>query len=65
MCIQEGTRASNPPSIASYHSKKASRVFERHLVFMNITPRKEKGLYTLLLKSGRDDLLLKKWETKI
>jgi hypothetical protein len=52
MCIQEGTRASNPPSIASYHSKKSPHVFERHLVFMNITLRKEEDLYTYSLRVG-------------
>jgi hypothetical protein len=52
MCIQEGTRASNPPSIARNHSKKSPHVFERHLVFMNITPSKEEGLYTYSLRMG-------------
>jgi len=52
MCIQEGTRASNPPYIARNHSKKSPHVFERHLVFMNITPRKEEGLYTYSLRVG-------------
>jgi hypothetical protein len=52
MCIQEGTRASNPPSTVRNHSKKSPHLFNRHLVFMNITPRKEEGLYTYFLRVG-------------
>jgi hypothetical protein len=52
MCIQEGTRALSPPSIARNHSKKSPHVFEKHLVIMNVTPRKEEGLYTYSLRVG-------------
>jgi hypothetical protein len=52
--IQEGTRAWNPPSIARNHSKKSPHLFKRHLVFMNITPRKKEGLIIIHLLIKRE-----------